>query len=125
MSEDIDQAYTREHDPIESLQAADSVNTGMQMEHLLNVMRILWELHRLPASDGDIYTAASKHGFSDTAQGLRSRRHEAVIAGWVKRVDRDGRTSTGRRCSRWTITCEGVIALAKIQQKFDKSLKES
>lgn len=103
-------AYARNSDPTESFQAAESVNVAREMRILLTAMQGMLLHGELPADDSAIYWKIRSRmpSWKATAQGIRSRRAEAVRRGFVKRVDRDGVTSTGRHCSRWSLTKKGV-----------------
>lgn len=116
MNTDRIQAAARDTDPSESWLAAGTVNRKVQMRHLLDVLEHMDRQGQLPATDGIIAVRASRMGYADSEQGLRSRRHEAVEIGLVKRADRQGISPTGRRASRWTLTDKGREAMRTMRR---------
>ena len=104
----VDEAMTRDEDPTTSFEAADSVAAHKQMTHMLEVLNYFaYHYPNQPVDDTDILRQARLMHFHDTPQGLRSRRATAIQLGWVKRVDRKGTSTTGRRAWRYLITDEG------------------
>lgn len=101
-------AAARLTDPDTSQWAADTVRTRRQMQHLINSMRALTEHYYSERgfTDRDIYDENALY-HTDTEQGLRSRRADAVKLGLVKMVDRKGFSPTGRPCKRWALTPKG------------------
>jgi hypothetical protein len=96
-------APTRVTDPSTSNEAAETVQVFPQAEH---VLRVLADANR-PMTDDEIGTAVHLHGWSGSAQGLRTRRHDMTVLGYVRETDRDGRTGSGRACRRFEITERG------------------
>lgn len=101
-------AAARLTDPDTSQWAAETVRTRRQMQHLINSMRALTEYYYSDRgfTDRDIYDENAQY-HTDTEQGLRSRRADAVRLGLVKMVDRKGLSPTGRPCKRWALTRKG------------------
>lgn len=100
-------AKARATDPCTSQWAAETVRTRRQMCHLLRTMRNLTRVYPKVAGFTDEYIHSFNcyiSDFSDTAQGLRSRRADAVKLRLVEMADRLGETETGRACKRWKLT---------------------
>ena len=104
----IHNAKARATDPTTSQWAAETVRTRRQMQHLITSMKALTEHYYSDRgfTDRDIYDENVQY-HSDTEQGLRSRRADAVKLGLVKMVDRKGFSPTGRPCRRWALTLKG------------------
>lgn len=113
----IPNAKSRVTDPCTSQWAAETVRTRRQMCHLLKTLTDLeHQFYDEPGStDAHIYlyNTYTNH-YKDTAQGLRSRRADAVKLGLVEMADRLGKTDTGRACKRWKLTKKGVDVARQI-----------
>ena len=113
-------ATARATDPCTSQWAAETVRTRQQMCHLLRTMRNLTRVYPQVAGFTDEYIHSFNcfiSDFSDTAQGLRSRRADAVKLGLVEMADRLGETETGRACKRWKLTNKGIDVARQIMKE--------
>lgn len=72
----------------------------------LHVITTLYLL-RTPTTQENLTAMASKLGYTDTPQSLRSRMVELERAGYVHRIDRRGISSRKRPCWRWQFTKKG------------------
>lgn len=106
----IPDAKARATDPTTSQWAAETVRTRRQMCHLLDTLWVLTELYPRPGYTDEYIYAKNLRTHNDTAQGLRSRRADAVKLGLVEMADREGISPTGRACKRWKLTKKGKIA---------------
>ena len=113
-------AAARVTDPETSQWAAETVRTRRQMYHLLRTLRNLTRVYPHAAGFTDEYIHSFNcciSDFSDTAQGLRSRRADAVKLGLVEMADRLGETETGRACKRWRLTNKGMDVARQIMKE--------
>lgn len=106
----METAHARATDPSTSSLAAESVNVNRHMGWVLAAAFDL-ELRCEPFTDEDLTTYLHMYGRALTPQSVRSRRAEAIRHGWIKVVDREGVSSTGRACRRYRITLAGADAL--------------
>lgn len=106
----IPNAKARATDPTTSQWAAETVRTRRQMCHLLNTLQVLTEFDPHPGYTDEYIYEKNVRTHNDTAQGLRSRRADAVKLGLVEMADREGISPTGRACKRWKLTKKGKIA---------------
>lgn len=88
-------------DPITSVEAADSV------KNLTETKRAILGLLKHPSTDEQLvnrYQSYSRAGFAPMASpsGIRSRRHELAVAGYLEAVDY-GKTAMGRRAIIWGV----------------------
>ena len=106
--------------------AAETVRTRRQMQHLINSMMALTEHYYSERgfTDRDIYDENALY-HTDTEQGLRSRRADAVKLGLVKMADRKGFSPTGRHCKRWALTRKGRSVARKLLVEATKFYEES
>ena len=100
-------APTRAGDPVTSFEAAEKVDTSRMQEQTLLVLRGLsepveeWRLQELVEKRLDCRLGDST---------IRTRLSELVKKGLVELVDREGRSRTGHRCSRYRLAEVGVAA---------------
>lgn len=113
----IPAAAARTTDPVTSQWAAETVRTRKQMCHLLRTLRNLTRVYPKLAGFTDEYIHSFNCYISDTAQGLRSRRADAVKLGLVEMADRLGETETGRACKRWKLTQKGMAVARQIMNE--------
>lgn len=106
----METAHARATDPDTSSLAAESVNVNRHMGWVLSAARGM-DSHSAPFTDEDLTTYLHMTGRAVTPSSVRSRRVEAVRYGWIKVIDRDGVSSTGRACRRYRITPAGIEAL--------------
>lgn len=106
----METAHSRATDPGTSSLAAETVPVNRHMGYVLAAARELY-IRPEPFTDADLTTYLHMHGWALTEQSVRSRRAEAVRHGWIKVVDREGVSSTGRACRRYRITLAGADAL--------------
>lgn len=113
----IPNAKARTTDPTTSQWAAETVRTRRQMCHLLKTLMDLEHQCNDEPGSTDVriylYNKYTNH-YKDTAQGLRSRRADAVKLGLVEMADRLGKTDTGRACKRWKLTKKGMAVARQI-----------
>lgn len=88
-------------DPITSVEAADSVT------NLTETKKAILGLLKHPSTDEQLvnrYQVYARSGFAPMASpsGIRSRRHELTVAGYVEAVDY-GKTAMGRRAIVWGV----------------------
>lgn len=76
---------------------------GLPLRHVITVLHLIEE----PTTQERLTATASKLGYTDTPQSLRSRMVELERAGYVHRVDRNGVSSHDRPCWRWQLTRKG------------------
>ena len=107
----METAHARATDPATSSLAAESVNVNRHMGWVLSAARGM-DSHSAPFTDEELTTYLHMTGRAVTPSSVRSRRVEAVRYGWIKVIDRDGVSSTGRACRRHRITPAGIEALA-------------
>lgn len=118
-------AAARSTDPCTSQWAAETVRSRRQMAHLLRVMGTAPDTSKTGAgsTDWEIYHGAIVlFGFTDTEQGLRSRRADAVKLGLVEMTDRMGMSPTGRACKRWRLTEKGKAVSEYIAHEIGEVL---
>ena len=106
----METAHARATDPDTSSLAAESVNVNRHMGWVLSAARGM-DSHSAPFTDEDLTTYLHMTGRAVTPSSVRSRRVEAVRYGWIKVIDRDGVSSTGRACRRYRITPAGIEAV--------------
>lgn len=106
----METAHARATDPATSSLAAESVNVNRHMGWVLSAARGM-DSHSAPFTDEELTTYLHMTGRAVTPSSVRSRRVEAVRYGWIKVIDRDGVSSTGRACRRYRITPAGIEAL--------------
>ena len=106
-TQSISTAPTRRGDPDTSFEAAEKVDTSRMQEQTLLVLRGLskpveeWRLQELVEKRLDCRLGDST---------IRTRLSELVKKGLVELVDREGRSRTGHRCSRYRLAEVGVAA---------------
>lgn len=113
----IPNAKARATDPTTSQWAAETVRTRRQMCHLLKTLTDLeYQFDDEPGyTDVRIYSYNTyTNHYKDTAQGLRSRRADAVKLGLIEMADREGISPTGRACKRWKLTKKGMAVARQI-----------
>lgn len=122
----METAHARATDPATSSLAAESVNVNRHMGWVLSAARGM-DSHSAPFTDEDLTTYLHMTGRAVTPSSVRSRRVEAVRYGWIKVIDRDGVSSTGRACRRYRITPAGIEALetAKTEAEWKAEAKAS
>lgn len=122
----METAHARATDPTTSSLAAESVNVNRHMGWVLSAARGM-DSHSAPFTDEDLTTYLHMTGRAVTPSSVRSRRVEAVRYGWIKVIDRDGVSSTGRACRRYRITPAGIEALetAKTEQEWKAERRAS
>ena len=119
-------AYARVTDPDTSHEAADTVNVSKAKEAVLlglyngGLCAPRWG--RSPVAFTDENIAFEVAQLSDlvgthTEQSLRSRRAELERDGYVKCLDRLGRTSHGRACRRYALTDTGKKLAKQIYER--------
>jgi hypothetical protein len=91
--------YARLTDPITSVEAADSVG------NLTETKKTILDLLKHPSTDEDLvnrYQSITRAGLAPMASpsGIRSRRHELAVAGYLEAVDY-AKSLTGRRAIVW------------------------
>lgn len=122
----METAHARATDPATSSLAAESVNVNRHMRLVLIAARAL-DPCATPFTDEYLHAFIFMNGWAITEQSMRSRRAEAIRYGWIKVVDREGVTSTGRACRRYRITPAGIEALetAKTEAEWKAEVKAS
>ncbi|MDU1225126.1 hypothetical protein [Varibaculum cambriense] len=114
----METARARATDPSTSSLAAETVPVNRHMGYVLAAARSM-DNHSAPFTDEDLTTYLHMTGRALTEQSVRSRRAEAVRHGWIKVIDRDGVSSTGRACRRYEITPAGVEALNRAKTEAE------
>lgn len=122
----METAHARATDLDTSSLAAETVNVNRHMGWVLSAARGM-DSHSAPFTDEDLTTYLHMTGRAVTPSSVRSRRVEAVRYGWIKVIDRDGVSSTGRACRRYRITSAGIEALenAKTEDEWKAEAKAS
>ena len=120
----METAHSRACDPSTSSLAAETVPVNRHMGWVLSAARKM-DSHSAPFTDEDLTTYLHMTGRAATPSSVRSRRMEAVRHGWIKVIDRDGVSSTGRACRRYRITPAGIEALetAKTEAEWKAEAK--
>lgn len=114
----METAHARATDPDTSSLAAETVAVNRHMGWVLQAARGM-DSHSAPFTDEDLITYLHMTGRAVTPSSVRSRRVEAVRHGWIKVVDREGVSSTGRACRRYRITLAGADALDRAKTEAE------
>ena len=103
----IPSAPTRRNDPVTSFEAAEKVDVNRMQEETVKALAGLshpveeWRLQEL---------VGKRLGCRLGDSTIRTRLSELVRKGLVELVDREGRSRTGHKCSRYRLAEVGVAA---------------
>lgn len=106
-TQSISTAPTRRGDPVTSFEAAEKVDVNRMQEETIKALAGLshpveeWRLQEL---------VGKRLGCRLGGSTIRTRLSELVRKGLVELVDREGRSRTGHKCSRYRLAEVGVAA---------------
>lgn len=106
-TQSISTAPTRRGDPVTSFEAAEKVDVNRMQEETVKALAGLshpveeWRLQEL---------VGKRLGCRLGDSTIRTRLSELVRKGLVELVDREGRSRTGHKCSRYRLAEVGVAA---------------
>lgn len=76
---------------------------SIPQRHVITLLHLI----KKPTTQEHMARIASRIGFNDTPQSLRSRMVELEREGYTHRVDRSGISARKRPCWRWQLTKNG------------------
>ena len=118
-----DEAVARRHDPDTSHEAARSMTKERLTELKLAVLSIV--VHHGPISQEHTCELYVKHHGPAAYSSVRTRFSELERLGYLKMVDRDGKTKGGRACNRYIGSQDPCWALEADQPDYAQPDYES